>query len=258
MEQGFDAVATGHYARVVQATFDTSVIPEPVLNRHRESSSTGSPIPPSLKASAGHGKSGMTNKNGTWQLATARDEWKDQTYFLWRVPRERFARIRFPIGHLTKPQVRAAAIQRKLPNATKPDSQGICFLGKVDLRAWLTRELATVPGPVVTLDGKQIGEHAGAALFTIGQRHGFGNPGGTAAQYVVDRNVKTNTVTVADRSALAVNEFTIQATNWLTDEDPTALSEVEVRIRHQGERIPATLQVIASPPSQSFGRIKCA
>lgn len=176
------------------------------------------------------------------QLQTATDDFKDQTYFLWRVPRERFEHIVFPIGHLPKSAVRKEAARLRLPNAKKPDSQGICFLGKVDVRTWLERELKTVPGPVVTQTGKRIGTHQGAGLYTIGQRHGLGLPGGTAPQYVVDRNVQTNTVVVAERPALDTHEFSVGFTNWLVGEDVTRLDGVEARIRHQGERIACTIQ----------------
>lgn len=194
MEQGFDAVATGHYAQVV---------------------------------------------NG--QLQTAADAFKDQTYFLWRVTHERFEHILFPIGHLTKPQVRAEALRLQLPNATKPDSQGICFLGKVDVRTWLARELNTVPGPVLNQSGKHVGTHAGAGLYTIGQRHGLGLPGGSDPQYVVARDIAANTLVVSDRAALDVTTIRAGQLNWHVDSSALNGELVEVRIRHQGERISGVL-----------------
>ena len=193
MEQGFDAVATGHYAQI---------------------------------------------DNG--ELAISNDDWKDQTYFLWRVNKDRFKNILFPIGHLTKTQVRAEAKRLNLPNAEKPDSQGICFLGRVDVRTWLKRELATVPGSIVDESGAKIGTHPGAALFTIGQRHGVGNPGGTEPLFVSKRDLATNTITVAPRTSLARFEFEVRDLNWLV-EKPFELDNITARIRHQGEKIPCQL-----------------
>ena len=197
MEQGFDAVATGHYAQVLNS-----------------------------------------------ELRTSADDWKDQTYFLWRVPKERFAKILFPIGHFTKSQVRDEARRLNLPNAEKPDSQGICFLGKVDVRNWLKRELQTVPGKIQNQAGDVIGTHEGAELFTIGQRHGVGNPGGTEPLFVRERNLSTNTVTVAPRAALESTELTIHSTNWLVDAPESVLQAdgIEARIRHQGERLPCQVE----------------
>ncbi len=231
----YDFLATGHYARVgsnaKRKTQNAKPNVEPRIINHES-----------------------FNADQSVELLTAVDERKDQTYFLWRVPRERFEHILFPIGHLQKSEVRALASDFRLPNSKKPDSQGICFLGHVDVHEWLRRELGTVPGPVVNRDGVLVGQHQGAALATIGQRHGLGTFGGGPVYYVVEKDVATNTLIVDTKPAALGTTFSVMSPNWLVDQDSLdaaiATGTVEARIRHQGERIQA---VVVSPAKQSHG-----
>src|SRR6202044_1789497 len=102
----------------------------------------------------------------------------------------------FPIGGHTKPRVRALAKKFGLPNADRPDSQGLCFVGDVSLKDFLSRYITLVPGDVVDEGGKVVGTHDGAALYTIGERHGFSAPG-TVPQYVVGVDVSRNSVRIS-------------------------------------------------------------
>ncbi len=214
----FDAVATGHYATI------------------REN----------VKRKAQNAKPNVELK--TFELHTSADSDKDQTYFLWRVPRERFGHILFPIGHLQKSEVRHLASDLRLPTADKPDSQGICFLGHVNVHDWLKRELGTQPGPVVTRTGERVGTHQGAALATIGQRHGLGITGGGPVYYVVEKDLATNTLIVDTKPAVMGSSFALASANWLISEPQVwfATRSVEARIRHQGQRIACTITAAAN------------
>ena len=112
-------------------------------------------------------------EDGHTLLYTGNDTAKDQSYFLWMVPETQLAKTLFPVGALQKSQVRALALKFGLPNATRKDSQGLCFLGAIAMDTMLTRELHPLPGDVVSEDGHVIGCHNGALLYTLGQRHGF-------------------------------------------------------------------------------------
>lgn len=110
---------------------------------------------------------------GNYELVRAKDKAKDQSYFLYRLRQADLARAMFPVGDLTKAQVRAEAKKFDLPVAGKPDSQGLCFVGEVSMRDFLARYIKVESGAVVDEKGNAIGEHQGAALYTLGQRHGF-------------------------------------------------------------------------------------
>ena len=134
--------------------------------------------------------------DGVKHLGTALDPVKDQTDFLARITGEQLQHLIFPIGDMMKEQVRAIALEQRLPNATRRDSQGICFLGQIDYNDFIRRHLGEQIGPIVDIDtGKTLGEHHGYWFHTIGQRRGLGLSGGP--WYVVDKDVSTNTIYVS-------------------------------------------------------------
>jgi len=152
------------------------------------------------KMATGHYARVREEDDGTFSLLKGIDPSKDQSYFLCRLTQEQLARTIFPIGHLPKTEVRKLAAQYQLPTATKKDSQGICFIGKVELRDFLQFRIPLKPGPVIDLTGKEIGSHKGASSYTIGQRHGFTVKNQTALSepwFVTSTDIKTNTITVA-------------------------------------------------------------
>ncbi len=168
MAHGADFVATGHYAQI-------------------ETVSTPSP----LQARAGVRLS----------LKQSKDKNKDQTYFLWTLDQDQLSKTMFPIGHLEKSDVRKLAEKYHLPNATKKDSQGVCFLGMIDMKEFLSHYIEKKVGTVLNENGTVIGHHEGSVFITIGQRHGFTiTQKGTDDKpyYVIDKNVDTNTITVSD------------------------------------------------------------
>ncbi len=124
---------------------------------------------------------------------------KDQSYFLWRIRSEILSHIIFPVGNTTKSDIRKEATQAGLPTSTKADSQGICFLGHIDIPEFLGHFITLTPGDVVTEDGRVIGSHRGSQIYTQGQRHGFtlfGTHTQSGPWYVNERNHEKNTLTV--------------------------------------------------------------
>lgn len=171
---------------------------------------------------------------------------KDQSYFLWQLGQDECSRTLFPIGELTKTEVRVLARKFRLPNAEKPDSQGLCFVGDVSMEEFLARFIPLAPGAVIDTAGKRIGEHHGAALYTTGQRHGFilhhSEVRETSSpQYVVAVDTKQNIVKVsANRSDAFRTSVTIRNLNWIcgTPEFPL---ECEAQTRYRETPVIATI-----------------
>lgn len=218
LAQGADFVATGHYARVEGC--DAS------------STATGSRA----------------------RLLAGRDEGKDQSYFLWQVSAERLARVLFPVGDMEKPAVRALAERFKLPNARKRDSQGLCFVGNVDMKEFLGHYLPATRGDVLDSSGAVIGHHDGAIFLTLGERRGFSisvKTANDAPYYIVARDVERNTVTVghgsmADGPSKSLvtgaekTSFDLGDVSWVGGL-PVAGAAYHARIRHLGELLPCAL-----------------
>jgi tRNA-specific 2-thiouridylase len=171
-------------------------------------------------------------------LRTALDMAKDQSYVLSGLAPASLARLRFPLGDLEKPQVRALAERAGLPVAHKRESQDLCFLAGTRQSAFLERHggLGATPGPIVTEGGKVLGEHAGAHRYTIGQRHGLGISTPDPV-YVLATDTLSNTVTVGLRPALLAPEFVVEQ---VTLHRPGRLVD-GVRIRAHGRRLDCRL-----------------
>ena len=134
-------------------------------------------------------------------LKQSKDKEKDQTYFLWTLKKEQLKKILFPIGHMTKPQVRNLAKKFNLPTSDKKDSQGLCFIGKVDMKDFLKMFIKEKPGKVLSTTGEEIGRHDGATFYTVGQRHGFIITKKTTDDipyYIIKKDVKDNTLVVSN------------------------------------------------------------
>ena len=197
-----DAVATGHYARRVDGPDDRA------------------------------------------GLLRARDEDKDQTYFLYGLRQEQLAHALFPLGELTKPEVRAVARDLGLATADKPESQGICFIPDGDVRGALRSRAGWLPEPGLVLDGEgyPVGSHGGAAGYTVGQRQGLGVALG-APRYVSRVDPRSNTITLARREDLETTTIELDDVRFVAGEPPVAEPfRAEVRIRHRGTLIPATIR----------------
>ncbi|MCG5079805.1 tRNA 2-thiouridine(34) synthase MnmA, partial [Candidatus Saccharibacteria bacterium] len=170
------------------------------------------------------------------RLMRAANQDKDQTYFLYRITGEAVAQTIFPLGsYQTKAEVRADAERLGLSTAGKPDSQGICFVGTVNMRDFLRQYIRTEPGEIIDQEtGRHVGEHDGAIFYTLGQRHGL-NVGGGLPYYVVGKDMGRNIVYVSRRLDSEVfwrNELTLSQLSWI-NEAPVATGDYLVRVRHR-------------------------
>ncbi len=160
------------------------------------------------------------------RLIKGNDPGKDQSYFLYTLKREILERVLFPIGHLPKSEVRELAAKHGLPTATKKDSTGICFIGERDFRKFLSQYVAAKAGEIQTLSGEIVGEHQGAAYYTMGQRKGLGLGGEGAAWFVVAKDTQKNIVYVergAEHPALFADYLIAQELTWVSGAAPKVL-----------------------------------
>jgi len=168
-------------------------------------------------------------------LLRGRDVAKDQSYFLYALSEDVLARTLFPIGGMTKQEVRAKARHFNLPNAERPDSQGLCFVGEVSMKDFLARFISVESGPALDMKGRIIGEHEGAALYTIGQRHGFKTEKRESGvqYYVVSIHTKTNTLRVSTRREDAARgDVALEDMHWIGEKPGFPFKcEVEARYR---------------------------
>lgn len=176
-------------------------------------------------------------KDGKTYLLRGLDNNKDQSYFLSRVGSDALAKTLFPIGELEKSQVRSIAEKYQLSTAKKKDSTGICFIGERDFNEFLDRFLFTKPGPILSIDGKLLGEHSGLIHYTIGQRRGIGIGGVGSGEpfFVAHKDLKKNALIVAQgvkNPALYKKEFLAEDPFWITS-TPQFPLECSVKIRYR-------------------------
>jgi tRNA-uridine 2-sulfurtransferase len=181
-------------------------------------------------------------ETGRYRLLKGRDPQKDQSYFLFGLRPDQLARALFPVGHLTKSEVRAIATERGLTTAGKAESQEICFVPDGDYAGFVERHSGErpEPGPVVDAAGRTLGRHAGIHRFTVGQRRGLGV---TSARplYVLRVIQESNTVVVGDEADLTSDRLTAERVEWLSIEAPAASIRAGVKIRYRAAEAPATL-----------------
>ena len=195
LEQGADAVATGHYAKT---------------------------------------------KNG--KLLKAKDDNKDQTYFLYRVTKEALEKTIFPLGDYLKPEVRDLAKKFGLATAQKKESMGICFVGKVGIKEFLSQYVQTKPGSIIDQFGKNVGEHDGAIFYTIGQRQGLGIGGGLP-YYVVGKDMDNNEVHVTSNlndERLWSDTLNLTDVHWI--HSVPSKKDLQVRTRHRAPLVGGTIE----------------
>jgi tRNA-specific 2-thiouridylase len=177
---------------------------------------------------------------GEKYLATAKDAFKDQTYFLGQISKQQLSKLTFPLGELRKPEVRVLAEQVALPSAHRKDSQGICFLGKINYNDFIKRYVGENPGKIIEIEtGKILGEHKGLWFHTIGQRKGLGLSQGP--WFVVDKNMDENIVYVSNgydpekqyKDVVKMSHF--EFINEKPDRDYSTQQPVKFKIRHQPE-----------------------
>lgn len=233
--RGADFIATGHYARVEEAAREESPFDS--------SRSLGAPAKPSHREFADSLNDDSHRAAGHYRLLRGVDTEKDQSYFLWMLTEDDLAHTLFPVGDSTKATIRAEAARAGLPTAAKKDSQGICFLGHVDIPEFMSHFTTLVPGPIFDVRGEIIGEHAGALVYTLGQRHGLTIFGASALQphFVVGKDIASNSLIVDDRPpvATAESEFRLEQLNWISGQ-PAGL-ELQAAFRYRSQPVAVTL-----------------
>ncbi|MBX6350397.1 MAG: tRNA 2-thiouridine(34) synthase MnmA [Clostridia bacterium] len=177
-------------------------------------------------------------------LLRAADRQKDQTYALYALTQAQLAHALFPLGGLTKPEVRRMALARGLATAMKPESQELCFVaarGRYTDVLRLRAPEAMTPGPIVDLEGRVVGRHEGIGAYTVGQRRGLGLAGGERL-YVVALDPAANAVVVGPESALYRRELVATDLNWIAWEAPSGPVACRAQVRYHGEALPCTVE----------------
>ena len=187
---------------------------------------------------------------GRFQLLRALDPTKDQSYFLWGLSQEQLSRSEFPLGEVSKDQVREIARRAALPVAEKPDSMELCFVPNGNyvqfIHAYASENkipLSSGDGDIVTESGEVLGRHNGIHNYTIGQRKGLGFAAGRPL-YVLAIDPEKNRVIVGDDDTLRTTSFEVEAVNWISIPEPAQSIRAAVKIRHKHEPAPATIEAL--------------
>lgn len=194
------------------------------------------------KIATGH-YSRIIERSGEFFLAEGKDKWQDQSYFLYDIAKEIIPCIEFPLGGLSKKEVRDLAHENNFMAADRKASQDICFTNvHGDYRGYLEKlgVVAFKPGDILNTSGKVIGEHKGIASYTVGQRHGLG-VSGPAPLYVIKIDPDNNTITVGEKLHAMNRKIRITGFNWLTSEKLDGPKEFDTRIRYNGNKAKAVL-----------------
>jgi len=196
-------------------------------------------------------------QTGRWELLRAKDDTKDQSYFLWGLTQEQLARSEFPLGQLSKDEVRGVARRTNLPVADKPESMELCFVPNGNYVQFIEAysfergtPLANTRGEIVNEDGEVVGRHAGVHQFTIGQRKGLGFAAGKPL-YVLAIDRQHNRVVVGDDESLRRTECETENVNWIVLANPQKAVRALVKIRHK--HIPAAATV--DPMGETCARV---
>ena len=240
---GADFIATGHYARVFrsQGSFQSSLS----LSASRDyTQGSGAPTPVAFQGPC------ELHTEKLFFMERGVDPSKDQVYFLWTLTQDGLEHVLFPIGHLRKTEVRKLAQKYKLPTATKKDSQGVCFLGPLDMKDFLRHYIPSQAGDVLDENGEVIGSHNGAVFFTLGERHGFTlfkHSENDKPLYIISKNIENNTITVSPRQGLWEEKLyrtvLCNKVNWISGV-PEKDKKITAQIRYHGELLNCTILYI--------------
>jgi tRNA-uridine 2-sulfurtransferase len=193
----------------------------------------------------------LRSHDGRVELLKAADADKDQTYFLHQLTQRQLAAARFPLGELTKKQVRAIAREQGIPTHAKKDSTGICFIGERPFRDFLARYLPRAPGPIETFEGKVVGRHSGLAYYTLGQRQGLGvggtRDGSAAPWFVARKDAGRNALIVVqghDDPRLHANHVETGPMHWIAGMASAAGQRLRAMTRYRMEPAACTLEPV--------------
>lgn len=214
---GADFVATGHYVRLK---------PKRAIGKS--------------KSAVRKSKSRLPVTD--YRLLIAKDKNKDQSYFLWTLGQEELKYCIFPIGDYTKPEVRKIAKKMRLPNYDKKDSQGVCFIGQLDMKDFLKSYIKPKPGKIIDADGNVIGLHDGIYYYTIGQRHGLDIKRGNGPYFVIEKDVKKNIIYVGSENKLALSKAKVVDLNWIGGRLKLP-AKMGMKIRYRSKSEPGVLKI---------------
>jgi tRNA-specific 2-thiouridylase len=174
-----------------------------------------------------------------YELRQGKDTHKDQSYVLHMLSQEQLAHVKFPVGDYTKAEVRELAAQAGLPVASKDESQDLCFLGDGDYRRFLRdySQKAAQPGPILDLDGQQLGQHTGLAFYTIGQRKGLGITTGEPV-FVMRKDSQQNALIVGTHAQLGQQQLFVRDVNWMNGRISQHPLTAQIKIRYKATPIP--------------------
>jgi tRNA-specific 2-thiouridylase len=206
LREGADYIATGHYVRILKEPKKPDMIEN-------------------------------------YRLKIAKDKNKDQSYFLWTLTQKQLKYCLFPIGDYLKSEVRKMAKKFNLPTAEKKDSQGVCFIGSLDMKNFLKFYIKPKKGKILDLQGNFVGYHDGIFYYTIGQRHGLNIGNGRGPYYVIKKDVKNNLIYVGSKIELQNTVFTVKDVNWISK--IILPKKLKIRIRHQAPLSEALISKIS-------------
>ena len=215
-----------------------------------------------LKLGASHIATGhyarLDISNGSFQLRKGIDGNKDQSYFLFMLNQQQLGNTIFPIGEMTKKDVRNLAKEKGLPNHDRKDSTGVCFIGERNFTEFLHQYFKSDPGNMATKGGKTVGKHDGLMFYTLGQRQGLGIGGGHSEKeepwYVVDKNLKKNKLIVAqghEHPDLFHSQVIVEDLHWISDYTPSS-NELNAKIRYRQKDQPCSVNISNGTANVTF------
>jgi tRNA-specific 2-thiouridylase len=191
--------------------------------------------------------------SGEYLLKKSIDTKKDQSYVLHILDQTKLSHALFPIGNMTKSEVREIAQNLGLPVFNRPDSQDLCFLGREDYREFLKRnsKKELVPGSILDVNGNVLGQHDGLAFYTIGQRKGLG-VNSPVPLFVIEKNIENNSLVVGEKDQLGEEFLTAKKVHWINGHSPVEPVQAGVKIRYKAPEMPATV----TPTSEETVEVK--
>jgi len=215
LKEGADYIATGHYVRLKK-----------LINYELRITNS---------------KTIRNPQSAIFKLYKAKDQNKDQSYFLWTLTQKQLQHCLFPIGGITKPEVRKLAKKFNLLNHAKKDSQGVCFIGPLDMKEFLLTYIKPKTGKIL-VEGNPlqvVGTHDGVYYYTIGQRHGLDIKDGGGPYYVIAKNIKKNVIYVGTDAQAVARKTCVEEFNWLNK--PKLPAILDVKVRYRTKSVKATL-----------------